>query len=384
MVDASQRSTLPQFLADARAAFLVPVVINAMEVHARCAPVITRASRLLSCLANISGRLRANLVAAGVLPALCSALRLHDASTAEAAIACIHALCDLAAELCAARGAPPAARRSLCEALASTGCHRQVPPTFGPSTLAPNPSPLTRSPLLLQKALCPRPSHSLLERALRSLARPSPFVPESEPRRSMNAQPQVLRALRAHIDHAGIVGAACKVLLSFQEEYEGSGKIPPPLVSALRSQETLHALERAQRTFAHHTEIQLAAEWAVGVGRVARVGQRWLGKAAATERDGVAAERAASEAHRTPHKHKRPPPVDAAEGTATVGAASAAESVETTPPVKARAAPALSPLGPASPNRSRQPMQTNNSESTCGPRSAGKSANAKSKACKEE
>ena len=80
----------------------------------------------------------------------------------------------------------------------------------------------------------------------------------------------VLRALRSHYEHEAVVAASCKMLLAFQEEFEGSDSMPSALVAALRSVDTLHALEAAQQTFDHSTEIQLGSEWAVGVGRVAR------------------------------------------------------------------------------------------------------------------
>ena len=82
-------------------AALLPVVINSMEVHWKSAPVVTAASRLLCCLANSDGHLRANIVAAGALPAVCVALSKH------AHVDAVHALCDLMAEICSPRGSPP-------------------------------------------------------------------------------------------------------------------------------------------------------------------------------------------------------------------------------------------------------------------------------------
>lgn len=349
VVEASQRAQLPQLISDVRGAFLLPVVINAMEVHVRYAPVLMRAARLLGCLANIEGRLRANIVAAGVLPALVAGLRQHDASSGDVQTMCVHALCDLAAELCSARGSPFGSRRALCEALAATTTHRQV-----------------------------------------------------------------LRGMRAHVGHEGIVSAACKVLLAFQEEFEGSGAMPPPLVTALRSQETISALERAQRSFTHNTEIQLAAEWAVGVGKVARVGERWRAKAncasgerasraaaaadpaATSERGGgpgtaerggeggAAAERgggggvAADGARRTPHKSKRPTalPAEAKAGDSVVEGAVTPATPRTPKSVSPRATAALSPAGPPSPRRALQALQLSGGDVSSGARSTAKACKA--------
>ena len=321
VVDASQQNTLPQLLNSVRDASVVPVVINAMEVHAKWAFVLRTAARLLVCLANAEGRLRADLVAAGVLPALCAGLRQHETVASEGATMCIHALCDLAAELCSARGAPVGSRRAMCEALAATAAHRQV-----------------------------------------------------------------LRAVRQHAEHAGIVGAACRMLLAFQEEFEGSGAMPPALLTALCSQETLAALERAQRAFAHLTEIQLAVEWAVGLGRAARqsprrsvTGARCLAKATSSEGDcvvdtragdarsreaclGEAPERGTTErppSERTPRKGKR---VVQPAGEALSDRAEGTDRMMATPPPAARRdlprVPAsLSPMDTPSPRRALQTLQ---------------------------
>lgn len=177
-------------------AALLPVVINSMEVHWKSAPVVTAASRLLCCLANSDGHLRANIVAAGALPAVCVALSKH------AHVDAVHALCDLMAEICSPRGSPPGSRRAMCEALALTGALKAV-----------------------------------------------------------------LAALRAHVVHQGVVAAACKVLLAYQEEFGMAQTLPPQLAKALRSGETRHALETAQRHFISSEKIQLGAEWAMGVSR---------------------------------------------------------------------------------------------------------------------
>ena len=147
LIDASHgpspASALSALITEMRSAFLLPVVINAMEVHASTAHVLTASARLLGCLANIEATLRANIVAAGALPAISAALRAHSGAPE------VHALCDLAAEIVSARGAPPGSRRSMCDALAATGGLRAV-----------------------------------------------------------------LRAMRGHVKHEGIVGAACKVRAS--------------------------------------------------------------------------------------------------------------------------------------------------------------------------
>ena len=70
--------------------------------------------------------------------------------------------------------------------------------------------------------------------------------------------------------HQGVVAAACKVLLAYQEEFGVSGALPMPLVKALRSGETLHALEEAQSQFERSQKVQLGTEWAIGVGRAER------------------------------------------------------------------------------------------------------------------
>ena len=199
VIEASQRSSLAEFHEEVRSAVLLPVVINAMEVHWKNAPVLTAASRLLCCLANTEGHLRANVVAAGALPAMCVALGKHSGSEA------VHALCDLAAEICSPRGSPAGSRRAMCEALASTGALKAV-----------------------------------------------------------------LTALRGHVDHQGVVAATCKILLAYQEEFGASGNLPPQLSKALRSSETLAALDEAQRRFTHSQQIQLGSEWASGVGRADR------------------------------------------------------------------------------------------------------------------
>ena len=80
----------------------------------------------------------------------------------------------------------------------------------------------------------------------------------------------VLRALRGHVSHEGIVAASCKVLLAYHEEFEGSSTVPSALAEALCAHGTPTALEEAQRRFLHSTEIQLGAEWAVGVARSTR------------------------------------------------------------------------------------------------------------------
>jgi len=330
VVEASERSTLRSLIADVRAAGLLPVVLNAMEVHVRSAPVLHRAARLLTCLANTEGSLRANLVAAGVLPALCAGLRMHEggagaggsnacgvggAVEVEPSVRCVTALCDLAAELTSARGAVAGSRRALCEALAATSTHRAV-----------------------------------------------------------------LRALRLHVKVEGLVRAACKMLLAYQEEFEGAGGMPPALVHALRSLETLSALELAQRTYAHTTEVQLAAEWARRVGHAAR--ERWLAKGGGTRSS-------QAEGRRTPHKARRPAadvrpsadipkpmgelatPGEAApdELEARAGRAECADTMPTrlmpvTPPAKMaaqevlREAPrAAAALSPASPRRALQALQ---------------------------
>jgi hypothetical protein len=327
VVDASQQNTLPQLLNRVRDASVVPVVINAMEVHAKWAFVLRTAARLLVCLANAEGRLRADLVAAGVLPALCAGLRQHETVASEGATMCIHALCDLAAEICSARGAPVGSRRAMCEALAATAAHRQV-----------------------------------------------------------------LRAVRQHAEHAGIVGAACRMLLAFQEEFEGSGAMPSALLTALCSQETLAALERAQRAFAHLTEIQLAVEWAVGLGRAARQsprrsvnGARCLAKATSSSEGacvvdthagetrsvdarsreaflGEAPERGTTErppSERTPRKGTR---VVQPSGEALSDRAEGTDRMMATPPPAARRdlprVPAsLSPYDSPSPRRALQSLQ---------------------------
>ena len=117
--EASQRSTLATLTEELRKACVLPVVLNAMEVHVKSAPVLIVASRFLECVANVDGNLRANLVAAGLLPALCAGLAEHR----EGAYA-VHALCDLCAEVCSARGAPTGSRRAMCEAVAVTGALR--------------------------------------------------------------------------------------------------------------------------------------------------------------------------------------------------------------------------------------------------------------------
>jgi hypothetical protein len=235
VVEAGQRGGLQGLLDEVRRSYLMQGVINAMEVHVGNAEVLTAASQLLACLAKVYAIFRANVVGAGVLPALCAGLRAHDGPTV------VHALCDLVAELCSARGALTGSRRAVCESIAETGTHKAV-----------------------------------------------------------------LRALRGHVGHQGVVAATCQVLLAFQEEYEGSGFVPSVLSHALRSQDTIHALEAAQQRFAHSTEIQLGAEWAVGVGRHARERQR----AERAERSGRA-ERAAKPP-RTPAKTARSARAEAA------------------------------------------------------------------------
>lgn len=181
---------------------VLPVVVNAMEVHARQAGVQTAAAKLLRTLAATGGSLRANLVAAGALPAITAALRSHGGAAEVAA------LCELSSEICSARGAPHGSRRAMCEALATTGTLRAV-----------------------------------------------------------------LRALRAHVSHEPAVGAACSLLLSFQEEFEG-GTQPLPLMAALRSQDTLLVLQEAQRRFSGNAAVQLGATWGVGIGRASRKQQQ--------------------------------------------------------------------------------------------------------------
>jgi hypothetical protein len=238
VIEASQRSSLVELLDEVRSAALVPVVINAVEVHWKNGRVLTAAARLLCCLANTDGNMRANVVAAGALPAICVALGRHatpeqpqrgdgkgdgkadgkadgkgdgrHSSEATAAHAHkgaepAHALCDLCAEICSNRGAPAGSRRAMCEALAATGALRAT-----------------------------------------------------------------LGALRSHATHAGVVAAACKVLLAYQEEFGVSGALPSQLTKALRSSDTLATLEASQRRFASSQKIQLGAEWALGVGRSER------------------------------------------------------------------------------------------------------------------
>ena len=219
VVDASHRSTLPALIAEVRAACVLSIVINAMEVHVKDPAVLTAAARLLSCLANTEGHLRANLVAAGALPALSAALKAHSGSSE------VHALCDLAAEVCSARGAPPGSRRAMCESLAATGTLKAV-----------------------------------------------------------------LKALRGHVGHEGVVAASCKVLLAYHEEFEGSGSVPLALTEALCAHGTPTALEEAQRRFLHSTEIQLGAEWAVGVARLARMARGETKRQAASSRAAKRAE----------------------------------------------------------------------------------------------
>ena len=64
VVAASARTDLALLIAEVRGAFLLPVVVNAMEVHVHEGGVLIAAARLLCCLANTEGNLRANLVAA--------------------------------------------------------------------------------------------------------------------------------------------------------------------------------------------------------------------------------------------------------------------------------------------------------------------------------
>ena len=118
VIEASQRGTnhLADCLDEVRGAFLLPVVVNGMEVHWKNPHVLTAASRLLCCLANTDGNLRTNIIGCGVLPAITIGLGKHVPSVEP-----VHALCDLAAELCSNRGAPPGTRRAMCEALANTG-----------------------------------------------------------------------------------------------------------------------------------------------------------------------------------------------------------------------------------------------------------------------
>ena len=198
VISASQGAILKEFHEEVRSAVLLPVVINAMEVHWKSAPVVTAASRLLCCLANTEGHLRANVVAAGALPAMCVALGKHAGSEA------VHALCDLASEICSPRGSPSGSRRSMCEALAATGTMKAV-----------------------------------------------------------------LTAFRGHVSHQGIVAATCKVLLAYHEEFSANGPLPSQLTKALRSSDTLAALDEAQHRFTRSQKIQLGAEWATGVGRAA-------------------------------------------------------------------------------------------------------------------
>ena len=95
---------------------VLPVVINAMEVHSKHGQVQIAASRLLRSVTAVGGAFRANIVAAGALPAVCSALRAHSHSPDVVA-----ALCELCAEIASVRNAPPLTRRAMCEALAETG-----------------------------------------------------------------------------------------------------------------------------------------------------------------------------------------------------------------------------------------------------------------------
>ena len=97
VIEASQRAAFTELDEEVRCAVLLPVVINALEVHWKDAPVITAATRLLGCLANTQSHLRANIVAAGALPALRVALCRHSGSGA------VHAVCDLVAEICSPR-----------------------------------------------------------------------------------------------------------------------------------------------------------------------------------------------------------------------------------------------------------------------------------------
>ena len=239
---------------------LLPVVINAMEVHWKNPLVVTAASRLLCCLANTEGHLRANVVAAGALPAMCIALGKHSASEA------VHALCDLAAEICSPRGSPNGSRRSMCDALASTGTLKAVLSAFRGQVGHQGVVTATCKVLLayqvrhLVSSRHISPGKDLLKRSL-------PLVTRGKP-----SSPPTLPCL-----------LSLGVFLVCQEEFGHSTDLPTQLVKALRSADTLAALDEAQRRFTTSQKIQLGAEWATGVGRARRAAEhRAEGKKVAT------------------------------------------------------------------------------------------------------
>ena len=83
VIESSASKTLKELIKEINASLIVPIVINTMEVHAGNHRVITPAARLLGAFASMNGWLRANLVAAGVLPALCASLQLPPADKAN-------------------------------------------------------------------------------------------------------------------------------------------------------------------------------------------------------------------------------------------------------------------------------------------------------------
>ena len=95
---------------------LLTALMNAVEVHHAKPEVQAAAATLLRQIAAVGGSLRANLVAAGLLPALKAALRTHARSAAV-----VSAAVELAAEVGGARNSPPGVRRALCEAIAVSG-----------------------------------------------------------------------------------------------------------------------------------------------------------------------------------------------------------------------------------------------------------------------
>ena len=250
VIESSASKTLKELIKEINASLIVPIVINTMEVHAGNHRVITPAARLLGAFASMNGWLRANLVAAGVLPALCASLQPPPADKANGG----------GKE--AAGGAPrrPRPRRR----------RRRRPPRR------------RRLPRRIGSARSMRCAtwRPRCVRARRAGVAPR-HVRGARRERHVARRPQ---GARGHVGHAGIVTDAGKVLAAYHVEFEqGNGLRPPPALSqALRSRETVLALKEAQRIFTvaadpRYTEIQLAAAWAIGVaeqGRSANKGNR--------------------------------------------------------------------------------------------------------------
>ena len=98
-------------------ALLLPVAINALEVHRSHADVQAEVANMLAALAEHDGEARANMVAAGVLPAVRATLTSRRLATDVEVVAAMCGLC----QVLVSRRALAGSRRALCEALAATG-----------------------------------------------------------------------------------------------------------------------------------------------------------------------------------------------------------------------------------------------------------------------